>query len=163
MRIAALSSNSQQSGGLLQDAYALGPSRDANEGYDEEILTAEIADFLNRKARALHQAPLGSLRSRRTSLDDIACGQGFVWFPQPFVDVEGGDLPRVSRLVSDVLLEKAEHERRRARARARRAWSWLLVLAIGVGTLAVFGTQDSPNALQFMGIEFAQLLNTESL
>ena len=160
MRIAALSSNSQQSDGLLQDAYARGPSRDANEGYDEEILTAEIADFLNRKAWALHQAPVGSLTSRRTSLDDIACGQGFVWYPQPFVDVEG-DLPRVSRLVSDALLEKAEHERRRARA--RRAWSWLLVLAIGVGTLAVFGTQDSPNALQFIGIEFAQLLNTESL
>lgn len=160
MRVAALSSNSQQSDGLPQDAYAHGPYSDINEGHHEEVLTAEIVDFLNRKARALDQAPSDKLKSRRNSLDDIACGQGFVWYPEPFVDVDG-DLPRVSRLVSDALLENAENERRRARL--RRVWSSLLVLAIGAGALAVSGMQDSPNALQFIGIEFAQLLNAVPL
>jgi hypothetical protein len=160
MRVAAVSSNSQESDGLLQDVFTRGAYRDANEEHHEEILTAEIADFLDRKTRALQQAPLGSLKPRRTSLDDIACGQGFVWYPQPFVDVEG-DLPRASWLVSHALLEKAKHERRRART--RRVWSWLLVLAIGVGALAVTGTQDSLKALQFIGIEVTQLLNTAPL
>jgi hypothetical protein len=158
MRVAALSSNSQQSDGLLQDAFTRGTYRDANEEHHKETLVAEIADLLNRKTRALHQAPLGSLKPRRTSLDDIACGQGFVWYPQPFVDVEG-DLPRASWLVSHALLEKAKHERRRA----RRAWSWLLILAIGVSALAVSGTQDSLKALQFIGIDVAQLLSTAPL
>ena len=137
MRVAAVSSNSQESDSLLQDAFTRGTYRDANEEQCEEILVAEIADFLNRTTRALHQAPLGSLKPRRTSLDDIACGQGFVWYPQPFVDVEG-DLPRASWLVSHALLEKAKHECRRARA--RRAWSGLIVLAIGVGAFAISGT-----------------------
>jgi len=160
MRVAAVSSNSQESDGLLQDAFTRGPYRDANDEHHEEILVAEIADLLNRKTRALHQAPQVRLKPRRTSLDDIACGQGFVWYPQPFVDVEG-DLPRASWLVSHALLEKAKHERQRARA--RRTWSWLLLLAIGIGALAISGTQDSLNALQFIGIDVAQLLNTAPL
>ncbi len=127
----------------------------STRGTYREILVAEIADLLNRKTRALHQAPLGSLKPRRTSLDDIAFGQDFVWYPQLFDDVEG-DLPRASWLVSRALLEKAKHER-------RRAWSWLLILAIGVSALAVSGTQDSLKALQFIGIEVAQLLNTAPL
>jgi hypothetical protein len=158
MRVVTLSSNNQEPDGLLQDAYTRGPYHDANEGSHEEILAAEITDSLSRKTRPIHQATQVSLKPRRTSLDDIACGHGFVWYPQPFVDF-GGELPRTSRLVSHALQEIAKHERRRA----RRAWSWLLVLAIGACTLAVSGTQDSLKALQFIGIDVAQLLSTAPL
>jgi hypothetical protein len=160
MRVVALSSNSYESESLLQDIHARAPYRAAIDEQREQNLAAEIADILDRKTLALRQATLGNWKPRRASLDDIACGQGFAWYPQPFVDVEV-DLPRASWLVSQALLEKAKHERRRARA--RRAWSWLIVLAIGLGTLAVSGTQDSLNALQFIGIEEAQLLKTVPL
>jgi hypothetical protein len=157
---AALSSNSQESGTLPQDAYPRGSYRGADDGQCEEALDAKIADVVNRRTLARPQASQRSFEHCPTSIDGIAGGQGFVWCHQAFVDGED-DLSGRNRLLTQVWLEKAKRERRRARA--RRAWSWILILAIGVGALAVLGTQDSLKALQFIGIDVAQLLSTTPL
>lgn len=160
MRAAVRGSNTQEPESLLQDANIGGPYRSADEGPWDEALVAEIADVLNRKTQALRQAPLRRVKSRRALLHDIACGGGFVWHPQPFVDVEG-EVPRASRLVAHAWLEKAKREHRRARV--GRALCWLLVLAIGAGTLAVSQTPESLSTLQSIGIEVAQLVRTAPL
>lgn len=160
MRAAVRSSYTQGPESLLQKANTGGHYIDADDGQSEDVLAAEIADVLNRKVGALRQAPLRSLKTKRTLLHNIACGRGYVWYPQAFVDVEG-ELPRASRLVAHAWLEKAKHEHRRARV--RRALCWLLVMAIGAGTLALSQTPKSLSALQSIGIEVAQLARTPPL
>lgn len=93
-------------------------------------------------------------RPARTSLDNVAFEQGFVWYPRPPNDVED-DLPTAIRQVAQAWVEEAERER--LHLRRRRGLYFLLVLTIGVSALALSQEPATIDAIEYIGFEVAHL------
>jgi hypothetical protein len=160
MRAAASSSKSQGADSSQQGGCSRGAYRGVSERQSAQVLAAELDDVINRTPVTRLQASQKSFKPCRRSFDDMAYGEGFLWLPEPYADVDD-DLLWSIRPDTRAWLKKAKRERQRTRA--RRTLYWFLVLAIGLGALTVTQKPDTLDTLQSLGIEIAQRLGTTPL